>query len=70
MSLKIIRPTELAEKLSLSTVTLWRMEKRGELPPRRKISKRVVGWLESDLKEWLQSRPTLDRNGSLDDIKE
>jgi prophage regulatory protein len=66
MTLKVIRPTELAEKLSLSTVTLWRMEKRGELPPRRKISKRIVGWLESDIEEWLKERPFSDN----DDISE
>jgi predicted DNA-binding transcriptional regulator AlpA len=33
------------------------MEQRGELPQRRKISTGTVGWLESDIKEWLESRP-------------
>jgi len=55
--MKIIRPKQLAKILSVSTVTLWRMEKRGELPPRIKISTRAVGWLESDIKEWLKNRP-------------
>ncbi len=55
--MKILRPTELADVLSVSLVTLWRMEKRGELPPRRQISKRVVGWLESDIEDWINSRP-------------
>jgi prophage regulatory protein len=56
-SLKIIRPKELADLLSVSPVTVWRMEQRGELPQRRKISTGTVGWLESDIKEWLESRP-------------
>lgn len=55
-SLKIIRPTELSELLSLSLVSIWRMEKRGELPPRIKISKRAVGWRESDIEAWLNER--------------
>lgn len=55
--LKIIRPKELAEMLSVSSVTIWRMEQRGELPKRRKISTGTVGWLESDIQEWLESRP-------------
>lgn len=59
-SFKIIRPTELAEMLSISKVTLWRMEKNGELPPRKKISERAVGWLESDIAEWLENRPLAD----------
>jgi predicted DNA-binding transcriptional regulator AlpA len=32
------------------------MENRGELPPRFKISTRAVGWLESDIEEWLLNR--------------
>lgn len=56
--MKILRPKELAKMLSVSTVTLWRMEKRGELPARIKISTRAVGWLESDIEEWLNSLQT------------
>lgn len=68
-SFKIIRPGELAKKLSVSTVTLWRMEKRGELPPRKKISKRAVGWLESDLIQWLRERPTVEELNQVEDIE-
>lgn len=59
-SLKILRPSDLAEMLSVSRVTIWRMEKRDELPPRKKFSNRCVGWLESDIKEWMESRPFAD----------
>lgn len=55
-SLQIIRPTELAEILSVSKQTLWRMENRGELPNRVRISKRAVGWLAIDIKEFLESK--------------
>ncbi len=58
--ISIIRPSELAEILSVSPVTIWRMEKRGELPPRKRISARCVGWLEDDIREWLESRPAAD----------
>ncbi|WP_340104884.1 helix-turn-helix transcriptional regulator [Rhodohalobacter sp. 8-1] len=64
--MKIIRPYQLMEKLSVSRTTLWRMEQRGELPSRRQISQRLVGWLESDLESWLKSRPLVN---SLDDKK-
>lgn len=55
-NLKIIRVKELCRLISVSPTTLWRMEKRGELPPRIKISTRAVGWRESDIEEWLESR--------------
>ena len=61
-SFQVIRPVELAKRLSVSTVTIWRMEQRGELPPRRKISTRVVGWLASDLEEWAKNRPYVDES--------
>ena len=53
---KIIRARELAKKLTISVPTLWRMEKRGELPPKVQISKRISGWRESDIAEWMKSR--------------
>lgn len=54
--MKIIRTNELAAILSVSKITIFRMSKRGELPPKIKISTRAVGWLESDIKEWLNER--------------
>lgn len=58
--LKIIRPAELAEILNCSRVTIWRMRKRGELPPKKKFSNRCTGWLESDIEEWLENSPFAD----------
>lgn len=68
MDLKIVRPAELAESLSVSTVTLWRMQKRGELPPKRQISSGVVGWLYSDLEEWLKDRPLANNEEILKEL--
>lgn len=59
---RIIRPNELAKKLSISKPTLWRMEKKGELPPKVQISKRISGWRESDITEWLKSREVIDQD--------
>lgn len=67
-TLKIVRPKQLAELLSVSTVTVWRMEKRGELPRRKKISSRTVGWLESDIKEWLENRPVVESVDQMDSM--
>lgn len=52
-TLNIIRPAELARILSVSRATLWRMEKRGVLPPKITISKRAVGWKQSDIEAWI-----------------
>lgn len=54
--LQIIRAKELQEILSVSGATLWRMGKAGELPEKVKISDRAVGWLKSDIQDWLESK--------------
>ncbi|HKK43877.1 MAG TPA: helix-turn-helix domain-containing protein [Balneolaceae bacterium] len=61
-SLNILRPSDLAEMLNVSRVTIWRMQKRGDLPPRKKISNRCVGWTEKTIENWLESRPFADPN--------
>jgi predicted DNA-binding transcriptional regulator AlpA len=53
MNTYIIRPNELAKRLNLSTVTIWRMEKSGQLPKRVQIGTRSVGWRTSDIEQWL-----------------
>ena len=55
-NLEVIRPKELSKMLSISQPTLWRMEKRGELPKKVQISERTVGWLKSDIQDWLESK--------------
>lgn len=57
---RIIRPAELAKRLSVCKKTLDRMEARGELPKRLKISRNVVGWRSDQLEEWLESRQTAE----------
>lgn len=49
----IIRPKELANMLSLSISTLYKINNEGKLPPKVKISSNAVGWLRSDIEEWL-----------------
>jgi predicted DNA-binding transcriptional regulator AlpA len=47
---------QVAEQLGISTRTLDRLQERGELPPRVKISNRLVGYRASEIERYLQSR--------------
>lgn len=58
----IYRPKDLAEALNVSRSTIVRMEKRGELPPRRKISAGTRGWSRNTIITWLESRPKVNGN--------
>lgn len=54
--IQIIRPSELKTILNVSLQTIYRLEKRGELPNRIKISQRAAGWLKSDIQAFLESK--------------
>lgn len=57
-STRILRAAELAECLGISRVTLWRWEREGRIPPKRIVGPNVIGWLESEIDEWMASLPT------------
>ena len=54
---KIIRVCEVLDLVKFSRSTLWRLEQAGHFPKRRKIASRSVGWLQSEVLEWISSRP-------------
>ncbi|MFH5885436.1 helix-turn-helix transcriptional regulator [Halalkalibaculum sp. DA3122] len=54
--LSLIRPNELADLLSISIPTLYRMINNGELPPKVRIGKRAVGWHRSQIEDWMDER--------------
>lgn len=51
-SSRVVRPGELADRLGVSRVTLWRWHREGRLPQKHRIGPNVVGWLESEIDEW------------------
>jgi len=50
------RKPELKQQTGLSDSTIWRMEKAGQFPKRKQITSRLVGWLRSEVDEWVKSR--------------
>ena len=56
MTDRILSPRDVVIMLGISEVTIWRMRKRGEFPEPLRVSPRRVGWRESDIREWLDSR--------------
>jgi prophage regulatory protein len=41
----------------ISAATIWRMERQGEFPARRQLTEGRVGWLDTEVEEWLRTRP-------------
>lgn len=52
----LVSKKRVMELTSLSDTTIWRMEKKGDFPKRRQISRNRVAWLFSDIKQWLEKQ--------------
>lgn len=53
----ILRQPEVCRITQLSRVTIWRLERKGDFPARLRLSSNAIGWRESDILEWIESRP-------------
>src|SRR5262249_50107800 len=47
---------EVAALTRLSSITRWRLERRGLFPRRLKIGLRRVAWLRAEIFNWLEAR--------------
>jgi prophage regulatory protein len=53
---KILRPLNAADLFNVSRTTFWRYAKRPGFPCKIRLGEKSVGWLESELMAWLESR--------------
>jgi len=49
-------------ELGLSQATINRLHREGQFPPKHRLSKRCVGWWESDIEAWKASREKVRRD--------
>ncbi len=55
-SSRIVRSKELCVRLGgISRVNLWRWERQGRIPKKRRIGPNICGWLESEVEDWFAS---------------
>lgn len=56
MSEKFLRLTEVQRRIPYSRSTIYLKVSRGEFPQPINLGARAVGWLESDIDEWIAQR--------------
>lgn len=54
---RVISTREAQNRTGLSRTSLWRLERAGGFPMRRRLSSNRVGWLESEVVAWMRTRP-------------
>ena len=52
---RILKLPTVRQLTGLSTSSIWRYEQNGKFPGRRKIGDRAIGWLESEIIEWINN---------------
>ncbi len=54
--MRAMRFGEVRGITGLSRTTVWRLERAGKFPPRRRLSTSSVGWIDTEVLDWLGSR--------------
>lgn len=60
---RLLRVDEVKRRTGLSRTTIWRREREGEFPARVKLGDNSVAWRESEVEDWIESRPTVGSAG-------
>jgi len=54
--MNVLSRKEMATKIGVSVVTLWRLQRSGQFPASIQLSQRRVGLLEQDGDDYLEAR--------------
>lgn len=57
MTKTILRLQSVKQRCGLSRTAIYAAIQRGDFPVQVEIGLRTVGWLESDIDEWIAARP-------------
>jgi len=64
MKHRVLRLPEIKAKTGLSRSTIYGLISRGRFPGSIALGPRAVGWIESEIDEWLTKRIEASRSGS------
>lgn len=53
---RFLRFKDVGMMCGLSRTTIWRMQRDGKFPERRRIGPNAVRWLAEDVEDWIRSR--------------
>lgn len=67
MEYRMMRLPEVKDITGLSETTIWRRERDGEFPKRRRIGPQAVAWRSDEIEAWLDSRPAVHVGSDGDD---
>jgi len=60
---RILRWPELKNTVGYSRTNIYYLMKKGDFPQSIKLGGRAIGWLESEVNEWINDRVVRSRKG-------
>jgi prophage regulatory protein len=54
--MRILRKPEVSKRVGYSAMHIWRLERDGQFPKRIQLGPMAVGWLESEVNDWIKER--------------
>ena len=54
--LRFLRFLAVRARTGLSRTTIWRLERQGDFPRHRRISRNAVAWAEHEVADWIRSK--------------
>lgn len=52
-----LREKQVLAKCGIAHATMWRLIQTNEFPAPRRISKRAIAWVSTEIDEWILNRP-------------
>jgi prophage regulatory protein len=59
MSRRLLRLPEVTHRVGLGITQIYELQKRGAFPVSVPLGERIVGWVESEIEEWIAQRIAL-----------
>ena len=56
MADRILRIREVTDRIGVARSTIYEWQSRGTFPASVPLGERSIGWLESDVDKWIESR--------------
>lgn len=60
---RILRLPDVLKRTGLGRTSVYKLMASGEFPRPRKLTSSANGWLESEVQDWIDSRPVNDEVG-------
>lgn len=59
---RMLRLPEVVKMTGLSQTTLWRRERAGQFPRRRRLGMNIVAWRSDEILAWIEALPEADED--------